>query len=309
MNDLKDRGEDDAPNDGALSPPSLHSHPSPPPLARSRPGMPLRWTYAILILAFLFVLMPFLFWRQTWFGSPLTDEEIGKNFADVQHPRKIQHALAQVEKRMAQGDASASRWYPQVIAQADSQVHELRMTAAWVMGQDNKVPEFHQALLRLLRDSHPMVRRNAALALVRFGDASGHSEIIGLLLPYEMKSPAAGALGQRLQAGDSINPGTLVGRITAGDQETEIRADVPGTLDQWLASEGATVQAGQGIATLAPDQSSVWEALRALVLIGRAEDLPIVERYTSRFGDAPESIQQQARATAQAIRKRAAASP
>ncbi len=271
--------------------------------------MPLRWTYAILILAFLFVLMPFLFWRQTWFGSPLTDEELGKNFADVQHPRKIQHALVQVEKRIAQGDASVSRWYPQVVAQADSNVHELRMTAAWVMGQDNQVPEFHGALLRLLRDPHPMVRRNAALALVRFGDASGHSEIIGLLLPYEMKSPAAGLLDQRLQAGDSINPGTLVGRITAGNQETEIRADVPGTLQQWLVGEGATVQAGLGIATLAPDQSSVWEALRALALIGRAEDLWVVERYSSRFGDAPESIQQQARATARAIRERVATSP
>ncbi|MGH9796081.1 MAG: HEAT repeat domain-containing protein [Candidatus Acidiferrales bacterium] len=267
--------------------------------------MPLRWTYAVLILAFLFVLMPFLFWQQTWFGSPLTDEELAKSFADVEHPRKIQHALVEVEKRISQGDASAARWYPDVIAQAESKVHELRMTAAWVMGQDNKIPEFHDALLRLLRDSHPMVRRNAALALVRFGDASGHDEVIGLLLPYAMKSPAAGALDQRLQVGDTVNPGTLVGRVTAGDQETEIRADVPGTLEQWLVGEGAAVQAGQGIARLGPDQSSVWEALRALVLIGRAEDLPIVERYTSRFGDAPESIQQQARATAQAIRKRA----
>lgn len=266
--------------------------------------MPLRWTYAILILAFLFVLMPFLFWQQTWFGSPLTDEEIGKNFADVQHPRKIQHALVQVEKRIAQGDASAGRWYPNVVAQAASDVHELRMTAAWVMGQDNKIPEFHEALLRLLRDPHPMVRRNAALALVRFGDASGHDEVVGLLLPYELKSPAAGSLDQRLQVGDTINPGTLVGRIAAGGQETEIRADVPGTLEKWLVGEGATVQAGQGIATLAPDYQSVWEALRALVLIGRTEDLPIVERYTSRFGDAPESIQQQARATAHAIRER-----
>ncbi|MGH9789889.1 MAG: biotin/lipoyl-containing protein, partial [Candidatus Acidiferrales bacterium] len=128
--------------------------------------------------------------------------------------------------------------------------------------------------------------------------------VIGLLLPYEMKSPAAGSLDQRLQVGDTINPGTLVGRIAAGGQETEIRAEVPGTLEQWLIGEGTMVQAGQGIATLAPDHSSVWEALRALVLIGRAEDLPIVERYTSRFGDAPESIQQQARETARAIRSR-----
>ncbi len=273
-----------------------------------KPGMPLRWTYAILILAFLFVLMPFLFWRQTWFGAPLSDEELAKNFADAQHPRKIQHALVQVERRIREGGPSASRWYPQVLAQVDSGVHELRMTAAWVMGQDNKAPGFHGALLRLARDSHPMVRRNAALALVRFGDATGHDEVVALLQPYELPAPVAGALDQRLQSGDTVNPGTMVGRIQTANGEVEIRSEVPGTLDRWLVNEGASVTTGQGIATLAPDHSAVWEALRALVLIGRAEDLPLVERYSNRFSDAPEAIQQQARETARAIRERIAAS-
>jgi biotin carboxyl carrier protein len=270
--------------------------------------MPLRWTYAILILAFLFVLMPFLFWRQTWFGAPLSDDELAKNFADVQHPRKIQHALVQVERRIREGDPSASRWYPQVLAQVDSGVHELRMTAAWVMGQDNKAPGFHEALLRLVRDSHPMVRRNAGLALVRFGDASGHDEVVALLQAYELPAPAAGVLDQRLQSGDTVNPGTMVGRIQAADGEMEIRSEVPGTLERWLVNEGVSVTAGQGIASLAPDHAAVWEALRALVLIGRTDDLPLIERYVNRFSDTPEAIQLQARETARAIRDRAAKS-
>ena len=278
------------------------------PQSEPKKGMPLKWTYAILILAFLFVLMPFLFWRQTWFGSPLTDDELARNFADVQHPRKIQHALAQVEKRIADRDPGVSRWYPSVIAQTASDVHELRMTAAWVMGQDNKVAEFHAALLKLVYDPHPLVRRNAALALVRFGDSAGHDEVVGLLLPYEMRAPAAGALDHRLQPGDTVNPGTLLGRITVGEQEKEIRADVPGTLERWLVTEGATVEAGQGIVSLAPDQASIWEALRALALIGRADDLPAVERHVNRFSDLPEAIQQQARETARAIRARTSAS-
>ena len=32
-----------------------------------------RWAYAVLVVALLFVLMPFLFWRATWFGRPLTE--------------------------------------------------------------------------------------------------------------------------------------------------------------------------------------------------------------------------------------------
>ncbi len=207
----------------------MHASSNPPPVAK--PGMPLRWTYAILILAFLFVLMPFLFWRATWFGRPLTEDELAKNFADLQHPRKIQHALAQVGDRIARNDQSVHRWYPQVAAQASSPVHELRTTAAWVMGQDNTVPEFHQALLALLRDAHPMVRRNAALALVRFADPSGHDEILALLQPYELPAPAAGTLDHRLQPGDVVNPGTLIGHLRAGETETEIRCEVPGTLD------------------------------------------------------------------------------
>ncbi len=272
-----------------------------------KPGMPPRWSYAILILAFLFVLMPFLFWRQTWFGEPLTDDELVKNFADVQHPRKIQHALVQVEKRISEGDPSASRWYPQVLEQAASEIHELRMTAAWVMGQDNKVPEFHRALLRLVKDAHPMVRRNAGLALVRFGDATGHHEVVALLQPFEMPATESGALDHRLQPGDTVNPGTLIGRIHSGSGEVEVRAEVPGTLERWLIAEGAAVEAGQGIATIAPDHASIWEALRALVLIGRAEDLPAVERYSNRFANIPEAIQQQARETARAIRERTVA--
>lgn len=276
------------------------------PVSAPKPGMPLRWTYAILILAFLFVLMPFLFWRQTWFGAPLSDEQLARNFADVQHPRKIQHALVELERRIREGDPSASRWYPQVLAQVESGVHELRMTAAWVMGQDNKAAGFHEALLRLVRDPHPMVRRNAALALVRFGDAAGHDEVVALLRPYELPAPVAGALDQRLQSGDTVNPGTMVGRIQTANGEVEIRSEVPGTLERWLVNEGVSVKAGQGIALLAPDHAAVWEALRALVLIGRAEDLPLVERYSNRFGDTPEAIQQQARETARAIRERTA---
>jgi biotin carboxyl carrier protein len=264
-----------------------------------------KWTYAVLALAFLFVLMPFLFWQQTWFGRPLTDEELGQGLADDEHPRKIQHALAQVADRIVRGDAAVRRWYPQVAALGAHRVDEIRITAAWTLGQDNSAPEFHQALLPMLRDAHPLVRRNAALALVRFRDPSGHDEILAMLRPYALASPRAGGLAQRLKPGDVVNPGTLLGRIRSGEAEQELRSTLPGTVERWLAGEGAAVVAGQEMVSIAPDSAMVWEALRALVLIGRPEDIAAIERYTAVLPDMPEQVRRQARETIRAIEKRA----
>src|SRR5271157_4540252 len=91
-------------------------------------GLSRRWLFAILIAAFLFVLMPFLFWRATWFGRPLTDDEITQDLADHEHPHKTQHALAQIAERMLSRDpaarANARQWYPAVVTLAASPVDE-----------------------------------------------------------------------------------------------------------------------------------------------------------------------------------------
>src|SRR4029077_365998 len=86
---------------------------------------------------------------------------------------------------------------------------------------------------------------------------------------------------QRLKPGDVVNPGTMVGHIDLGDRASnEVRAIVPGTLQRWKLPDGANVTQGQPILTLAPSESMVWEALRALYLVGRAEDLAEVARFT-----------------------------
>jgi hypothetical protein len=265
-----------------------------------------RWTYVVVGLALLFVLMPFLFWNATWFGRPLTDAQVGKALADRAHPREIQHALTQIETRIEVRDPSVHKWYPQLVALATNPVDEIRLTDAWVMGQDNSSPEFHGALQKLLADPQPMVRRNAALSLVRFNDAAGHDEIVAMLRPYEMPSPSTGILRQRLKVGDVVNPGTMLGRVDAGDRaSTEARALVPGTLQRWIVQNGAQVAQSQPIASLAPSENMVWEALRALHIIGRTEDLPDVNHYIRGADGMAPQIPQQAQATARAIRDRA----
>ena len=268
--------------------------------------MPTKWTFAILILAFLFVLMPFLFWNATWFGRPLNDDQIAQAVADSSHPREVQHALTQIEARIESGDPSVRRWYPQLVALASSPVDELRVTDAWVMGQDNKSGEFHGALLKLLADPNPMVQRNAALSLVRFRDDSGHEQILSMLRPYFVDSPFAGKIETRLKPGDVVNPGTLIAHIQSGTQSSEVRALVPGTLERWAVRDGANVAQSQPIAILDPSESMVWEALRALYLVGRADDLPDVDRYARGVEGMSSQVAQQARATEQAIHSRPA---
>lgn len=274
----------------------------------TRPTLAHGWMLAILVLAFLFVLMPFLFWRATWFGRPLTDEEITRYLSDDKHPRNAQHALSQVADRILSKDpnkrTSARRWYPEVVALASSDGAELRLTAAWVMGQDNASEAFHAALLQLLGDTNPMVRRNAALSLVRFRDTHGHDEIQAMLEPYTVKARADGSLRQRLKPGESVNPGTLLGRIEEGKTTLEVRSEVPGTLARWLAMDGARVTHGAAVATIDPSPEEQWEGLRALFLIGQPQDLHDVEALARSRAGVPDYVRKQAELTARAIRGR-----
>src|SRR6266487_1781128 len=165
------------------------------PPKRRRASLPL------IILAALFIIVPFLTWYGTWFGRNISDEEIATYLADEKNPRHIQHALSRIEERIERGDPSVKKFYPSIVALTKSPTGEIRKTAAWVMGQDNKSQEFHQALVALLQDSEPLVRRNAALQLVRFGDASGRPELHAMLQPFEAKSPIAGVIVSGLSQG------------------------------------------------------------------------------------------------------------
>src|SRR5208282_576888 len=267
-------------------PPVPQPHAAAAPQPSPKRGMHPRATLAILILACLFVFMPFLFWRASWFGAPMTAQEITEALAPGAEPRKIQHALAQLSSRMDRSDPAARQWYPAVIAEAKHPDSQIRLTAAWVMGRDNSAPEFHQALLPLLADPDPMVRVNAALSLVRFADSSGRPQLVALLQPYTVLAPpsdhlvdgfSGGTLRQRLKVGDAVRPGTMVARlivswheqVSAPEEVKEVRSPVPGILVRWLQPTGATVLGSQPLGTPSPDPQSAWEALRALYLIGQ----------------------------------------
>src|SRR5215471_9215004 len=165
---------------------------TPSPAIRHR--MSTRQRLLFFLTAWLIVLMPFLFWWNTWFGRALTDKEMREYLNDNKNPRHIQHAIVQLGQRMSRHDPSAARWYGDLVRLASYPREEVRSTDAWVLGQDTADPGFRETLLKMLEDPSLMVRGNAALSLVRFGDSAGRQQIVSLLQPVVITTSTAGRI-------------------------------------------------------------------------------------------------------------------
>ena len=140
-------------------------------------------TALVLLALVACVVVPFYFWQGTWFGRPLQDEELTQFLTDPDKSRRVQHGLSQIAARMERGDPKVAQWYETVAQLSEHSGPQVRVTAAWVMGQDSTSELFHNTLLQMLSDDEVLVRRNAALSLVRFGDDEGLSELRAMLAP------------------------------------------------------------------------------------------------------------------------------
>ena len=282
----------------------MSSSPSVDQPIRSRPRMSTRNRLLFFLTGWLIVLMPFLFWWNTWFGRQLSDKQIAEYLRDDKHPRHIQHALVQIGERMERKDPTVARWYDELPQLASYPVEEVRNTDAWVMGQDTSGLGFHEALLKMLNDPSLTVRGNAALSLVRFGDATGKPQILELLQPARVTAPESGKVVDASGVGMAIHQGGIVAKLQAVDHTLEIRSPITGRLRELRAQTGQSVAAGDAIATIDPASDQVWEALRALYLIGRPEDIAAVQPYERELPDIPDHVRQQAVETEKAIRER-----
>jgi len=282
---------------------------SPGQLVPTRHRMSTRNRLLFFATAWLIVLMPFLFWWSTWFGRHLSDKQLSEFLNDQKHPRHIQHALVQLGERLTAHDASAARWYPDLERLASYPVEEVRNTDAWVMGQDTTQLGFHDALRKMLDDPSPMVRGNAALSLVRFGDAAGRLQIVALLQPARIVAPVAGRVIGTDNIGTAIHQGGLIAKLQNGQQITEVRSPINGRIRTLSVAKGTEVNVGSELASVDPGAEQVWEALRALYLVGQAEDLPAIRIYQRDLPEIPDRVKQQAVLTEQAIRDRAARQP
>ena len=257
----------------------------------------------ILILAGLFIAATFLAWYFSWFGRELSDTDISKYLADEKNPRHVQHALLQIQERVERGDANVKTWYPQLVALSNNPETEFRLTVAWLMGFDNSSPEFHNALSKLLHDQEPIVRRNAALALVRFNDNSGREELVAVLKPYVLKAPADGVVASSMHEGTNVNRRTPLARIEQSDGKVvELRSPLPGRVNQIFKPNGSQTTHDDDLLSLNSDEQSIWEALRGLAIIGTKDDLPLIESY-AQSNEASTRIKEQASLTAKSINR------
>ena len=90
----------------------------------------------------------------------------------------------------------------------------------------------------------------------------------------------------------------------------EIRSPITGRLRDAI---GANRTDGSGrmhaIATIDPGTEQVWEALRALYLVGQPDDLAAVLPYERELPDIPDDVRKQAIETEKAIRERTSHQP
>lgn len=262
-----------------------------------------RTPWPLAVVAVLFVVVPFLTWYWTWFGRSLSDEEIAKYLREGK-PRHAQHALSQIAERIERGDAGAGRWHAQVAELTSSPSPDVRMTAAWVMGVEHRSEQFRESLARLLADPEPIVRRNAALALVRFGDARCRPELLNMLRPYTIKAPSEGAALTALTAGSEVKRESLLVRYQTGpDAVAEVRSPLPGVIERALVKDGDRWRAGAELFVIAPEPGQARDALIGLAYFGAAEDVPEVERLAA--GAESGELKRQAALTAEAIKRRA----
>lgn len=264
-----------------------------------------RTPWPLAVVAVLFVVVPFLTWYWTWFGRTLSDAEVERYLSEG-NPRRAQHALSQVGERIEKGDAGARRWYPRVAALASSPSPDVRMTAAWVMGLEHGSEEFRAALARLLEDPEPIVRRNAALALVRFGDSRCRDELLAMLRPYTVRAPSGGTALTALTPGSRVRRESLLLKYRdAAGGTAEVRSPLPGSVERAFVKDGGEFGAGAELFVLAPDEEQVRDALLGLYYLGGGDALADVERYARGVEGMPEDVKTRAAQTADAIRRRA----
>ena len=210
---------------------------------------------------------------------------------------------------MERHDGSAANWYPELLLLSSYPVEEVRNTDAWLMGLDTSYAAFHETLLKMLQDSSTIVRGNAALSLVRFGDASGRAQIVALLQPARIVTPSAGLVVDVDHVGTFIHQGGLVAKLREGQTTTDVRSPISGRIRTLSITKGTSVAAGTAVATLDPGVEQIWEALRALYLVGQAADLPLIRINQRDSPEIPDRIRQQAQLTEKAIHQKVAKLP
>jgi len=126
-----------------------------------------------------------------------------------------------------------------------------------------------------------------------------------MLNPFTVNAPVGGTLESNLSKAASVSRGTLLARIREPNGEiAAMRSPLSGSIDNIIAATGSPVTTGQAILTIKSDEQSIWEALRALAVVGTPGDLQLIGSYASGAATSSDRLKQQATLTANAIKSR-----
>jgi len=127
------------------------------------------------------------------------------------------------------------------------------------------------------------------------------------LQPAQITAPETGRIVDADRPGTAIHQGGLIAKLQSEHGEIiEIRSPISGRIRS-VAQPGANVAAGAEIAVVDPASEQVWEALRALYIVGQLQDLDAIRPYERALPDVSNDVRQQALATEKAIQARAGA--
>jgi multidrug efflux pump subunit AcrA (membrane-fusion protein) len=129
------------------------------------------------------------------------------------------------------------------------------------------------------------------------------------LQPASIAAPVAGRVIDIDKVGTSVRQGGLVAKLNDGERTMEIRSPITGRIRSLSVATGSTVAAGAQVASIDPCSEQVWEALRALYLVGQPDDLPAIRIYQRSVPEIPDRLREQALLTEKAIQARARTKP
>ena len=134
----------------------------------------------------------------------------------------------------------------------------------------------------------------------------GRPQIVALLQPAHISAPADGHVVDSDRPGTPVHQGGLLAKLATAGSSTpvEVRSPIPGRIRS-VAQPGANVTANSEIAVVDPGTEQVWEALRALYVVGQMDDLEAVRTYERDLPDISNDVRQQAVETEKAILQRA----
>jgi biotin carboxyl carrier protein len=238
---------------------------------------------------------------QDFRSRSVNDQDLALYLKADSDPGVVLYALGEIQERMLRHERVA-RWYPDIIRLGSHRSEEVRHTVADIMGYDPSQPQFHSALLELLRDKSALVKNAAAISLAQFDDPAGHEQITSMLQPAMVTAPAAGRVASVVSSGAKVDHGDIIAKLQNGDVSITVQSPSDGWVHSVTVHEGDEVSDGIKIAVVEPGPDQVVRALRALQRIGTVQDMQLVRGYA--IDVMPKAVREQAQLTQTAIQAR-----